>query len=60
MFKRQWSKWCDISTGECGDIKYVLQLSRHKNGMVRMRVEFVQNAFGCNKPTLEQIANIKR
>ena len=56
---KKWSKWVDVSTGEVGDMKYILQVRRHENGKTQMRVEHIANAFGCDKPTIEFLSKIK-
>lgn len=58
IFKSNWSKWQDISTGSLGSYKYILQARRHKNGKIKMRVEEIKAYDSVSHPTIEQLSLI--
>ena len=58
LFKTNWGKWTDISTGSLGSYKYVLQARRHKNGKLKMRVECVKAYDTVAHPSIEQLKEV--
>lgn len=59
LFKSNWGKWIDISTGAVNEHRYLLQARRHKNGMVQFRVEKSPGAWMCEKPSIEDLKRVK-
>ena len=58
MFKSKWGQWTDISTGSLGSYKYILQVRRHKDGRLQMRVECKEAYDTVAHPTIEQLKQV--
>ena len=59
IFKIKWGKWNDLSTGAIHEHRYLLQARRHKDGKVQFRVEKSPTAWDCEKPSIEDLKNVK-
>lgn len=59
LLKSRWGKWIDLSTGAVAEDKYLLQARRHKNGKIQFRVASAKSAWCCDKPTIEQLKEVK-
>lgn len=58
LFKR-WSKWEDLSIGQCNCQFYLLQARRRSDGKVQFRVAESKTSYNCPNIKLEDIAKVQ-